>query len=79
MKNGNTAGIDSIRAEMLKADLDTSCKVLTDLFRNIWEQETIPDDWNKDLTVKLPKKGDLQSCDNWRGITVALSPIKSFL
>ena len=58
MKGGKAAGIDAIHAEMLKADLTTSTK--TDLFRNIWDKETIPDDWDKDLIVKLPKKGNLK-------------------
>lgn len=47
---------------MLKADLITSTKVLTD--------ETIPSDWDNALNVKLPRKGELQNCNNWRGITV---------
>jgi len=25
-------------------------------------------DWRDALIVPVPKKGDLQSCDNWRGI-----------
>lgn len=40
---------------MLKADLITSTKVLTDLFRSIWEEETIPSDWDKGLIVVAPK------------------------
>ena len=73
MKNGIAAGIDPIHAEMLKADLNTSSAVLTDRFRTIWDKDTIPDDWLsqpglradcKGLIVKLPKKGNLQNCDN---------------
>ncbi|KAL9958972.1 hypothetical protein ACROYT_G036051 [Oculina patagonica] len=52
--------------------------VLTDLFRDIWETDTIPDDWTKRLIVKIPKKGDLQNCDNWRGITLLSIPSKVF-
>ena len=47
MKGGKAAWIDSNHAEMLKADLGTSCKVLTDLFRHISEKDLIPGDWNK--------------------------------
>lgn len=43
MKNGKAADIDAIHAEMLKADLHTSTKVLTGLFRKIWEKDVIPD------------------------------------
>jgi len=27
-------------------------------------------DWRDALIVSVPKKGDLQSCDNWRGISL---------
>jgi hypothetical protein len=72
VKNGKSPGIDSIHAEMLKAAIATSSKILQQLFNNIWNNEIIPNDWTKGLIVKLPKnlkKGDLQICDNWRGIT----------
>ena len=45
------------------------------IFREIWERETIPEAWKTGLIVKLPKKGDLGNCDNWRGVT--LLPITS--
>ena len=41
-----------------------------DLLADIWDQENIPKDWKKGLIVKLPKKGDLSRCGNWRGITL---------
>ena len=78
MKGGKAAGIDAVLAKMLKADLTTSTKVLTELFRNIWDKETIPDDWDKGLFVKLPKKSNLQNCDNWRGITLLSIPTKVY-
>jgi hypothetical protein len=42
----------------------------------IWNEEQIPDDWRKGLLVKLPKKGDLSLCNNWRGITLLSIPSK---
>lgn len=41
-------------------------------------KETIPKDRDKGLTVKLPKKSDLQNCNNWRGITLLSIPSKVF-
>ena len=35
-----------------------------------WEEESIPEDWCRELIVKLPKKGDQTACGNWRGITL---------
>ena len=78
LKTGKAAGIDSIHAEMLKADLLTSTEVLTGLFQSIWNAEKIPYDWTKGLIVKIPKKGNLQKCDSWRGITLLSIPSKVF-
>jgi len=55
---------------MLKADFETSTKVLTDLFKTICKKGSIPSDWAKGLIAKLPMKGNLQNCNNWRGITM---------
>ena len=66
-KNGKAAGIDPIHAEMLMADLNTSSVALIDLSR---DKDIIHEDWSKGLIVKFPKKGNLQNCDNWRGITL---------
>lgn len=36
----------------------------------IWETNAVPEDWKKGFIVRLPKKGDLSSCNNWeRGNT----------
>ena len=69
-KNGRAPGPDSIHAEMLQAELDISTTVLVDLFSYIWDTNTIPCDWTNGLIVKIPKKGNLQNCVNWRGITL---------
>lgn len=78
LKSGKACGIDAIHAEMLKADILTSTRVLTDLFQNIWNSNTIPEDWSKGLIVKVPKKGNIKNCDNWRGITLLSIPSKVF-
>lgn len=36
----------------------------------------MPEDWKKGHLVKLPKKRDLSSCNNWRGITLLSIPGK---
>ncbi|KAM8714989.1 hypothetical protein ACLKA7_002093 [Drosophila subpalustris] len=36
----------------------------------IWELKVIPDAWKRGIIIKLPKKGDLSDCNNWRGITL---------
>jgi hypothetical protein len=36
----------------------------------------LPDEWKKGILTKLPKKGDLTNCYNWRGITMLSLPSK---
>ena len=36
----------------------------------IWEMEVIPDELKKGLLIKIPKKGNLSHCGNWRGISL---------
>ena len=46
MKNGKAWGIDSLQAELLKADTTTASLVLTDFFAKIWNHEVVPKDWS---------------------------------
>ena len=78
LKPNKAPGIDLINAEIIKADIESSTKYLTDLFHAIWREETIPEDWCKGVITKLPKKGDLSNCDNWRGITLLSIASKVF-
>jgi hypothetical protein len=63
-------GIDNVPPEVLKEDLDVTIELLHPLFVKIWRTGVVPDDWKKGLLVKLPKKGDVTNCKNWRGITL---------
>ena len=60
LKSGKAAGPDGIPPEALKADI----------------QERVPEDWKRGHLVKLLKKGDLSSCNNWRGIMLLSIPGK---
>lgn len=70
LKNGKAAGIDDIPAEILKADVTVTAGALLPLFRDIWEKESLPEDWLQGVIIKIPKKGDLSECSNWRGINL---------
>ena len=76
MKNGKVAGLDGIPAETLKADVNTSVEMLYCLFEDIWEKEEIPAEWKEGYLIKIPKKGYLSRCDNYRGITLLSVPGK---
>ena len=76
IENGKAAGPDGIPAEALKGDVTTSVEMLYTLFEEIWEKEEIPAEWKEGYLIKIPKKGDLSGCDNFRGITLLSVPGK---
>jgi endonuclease/exonuclease/phosphatase family metal-dependent hydrolase len=78
LKNGKAAGVDGIPAEVLKADTSLTADALLPLFTNIWNSETLPADWLQGIIIKIPKKGDLTDCKNWRGINLLCVASKIF-
>ena len=76
LKNGKASGIDNIPPEAMKALDSISLNKFHHLLNRKWEEEHIPEDWNKGILVKLPKKGDRAVCGNWRGITLLSIPSK---
>ena len=77
LKNGKAAGCDNTPPEAIKAGEDMSEEVLLDLCNRIWSEEKMPE-WKKGLLIKLPKKGDLSYCKNWRGIMLLNMASKVF-
>ena len=78
LKNGKSPGIDNINPELLKESLATSTSELQKLFNRVLEEREVPSDWKRSLIVKIPKKGDLTLCDNYRGISLLSVPSKVF-
>ena len=78
LKNHKAPGYDELPAELLKADIEQAMEALSALFKIIWKEEKIPSDWQKGLIAKLPKKGDLSDCNNWRGVTLLSITSKVF-
>ena len=74
LKTGKAAGPGGIPPEALKADTQTSTEMLYPLLNKVWDQEQEPEDWKKGHMVKLPKKDDMSSCNNWRGIMLLSIP-----
>ena len=53
-------------------------EVFHPLFEKIWNEEPVPSDWKEGFIVKLPKKGDLSQCKNYRGIMLLSTAGKIF-
>ena len=77
-KGNRAPGEDRITSDMLKVDPEMSAKCLVGLFNQVWNEEAVPEAWQKGIIIKLPKKGDLTSCGNWRGINLLSVPGKIF-
>ena len=77
-KSGKAPGPDNIPPEALKEAEELNTEALHMLFKDIWENEEIPNDWKEGYVVKIPKKGDLSLCSNYRGISLLSVPGKIF-
>ena len=72
LKNGKAGGESGILPEMVKAGCqrDEFRALLLDLVHTVWREKRVPQEWANSVLVPVPKKGDLSSCDNWRGISL---------
>ena len=71
MSSGKAPGSDSIPAEIYKAGGPTLVNQLTSLFQSMWDKEQLPQDFKDATIVHIYKnKGNRQSCDNHRGISL---------
>ena len=73
LKNGKAPGAENIAAEILKVNSDRLAEILVPVLNIVWSTGSIPNSWLEAMIVKLPKKGDLTKCSNWRGISVLSS------
>ena len=53
-----------------------AAEILLPLLTTAWNKKEIPEDWNEGVIIKIPKKGTLSDCNNWRGITLLSIPSK---
>ena len=61
--------IDNIQAELVQAGRETMIYVLTEICNRIWRTRKWPTPWTQSLIITLPKKGNLQLCQNHRTIS----------
>ena len=71
MTSGKAPGPDAIPAEVYKMGGETIRSELTNLFQTMWNQEHLPQEL-KDATIVhiYKRKGNRQSCDNHRGMSL---------
>jgi hypothetical protein len=76
LKSFKAAGPDGIMAEVLKAGGMELVKWMHRMVRKIWKEEQIVEEWKTCTIVPLFKKGDVEVCDNYRGISLLSIPSK---
>ena len=70
LKKGKSAGVDSIPAELFQAGGETMIDVLTEICNRIWRTGEWLTQWTQSLIITLPKKGNLQFCQNYIAISL---------
>ena len=77
MKTEKVVGPDDIPVEAWKCLGELVIDFLTRLFKKLLEDERMPDEWKRSVLVPIFKnKGDVQSCSNYRGITLISHTMK---
>ena len=75
LDNNSSAGVSNIPVKVIKFCKDELSPYLTDLFNCCINSGVIPDEWKMAIVTPLYKnKGDIESSDSYRGISV-LPPI----
>ena len=71
MSSGKAPGEDGIPPEVYKCGGDDLATELTRLFKELWAEGEVPQDFKDALIIHLCKnKGDRRLCDNHRGISL---------
>ena len=79
LKKGKSAGVDNIPAELVQVGGKDVITVLTTICNKIWQTGEWPTPWTQSLVITLPKKGNLQQCQNYRTISLINHPSKVML
>ena len=70
LKRNRSSGSDGITAELLQAGGEQLARQMHKLCNKAWEEGTVPDAWGKSILVRIPKRGDLSDCSNYRTISL---------
>ena len=63
LKKGKSAGVDNIPSELVQAG-EAMIDMLLIIFNKIWQTGEWPTPWIQSLIITLPKKVNLQLCQN---------------
>ena len=79
LKNSKSPGLDNLAAEVFKTACDLLSPYMVKIFNKIFMSGEYPDSWCKGVIVPIYKnKGDIDSTNNYRGITLSNVLAKTF-
>ena len=73
------AWITYVSAQLVQAGGEAMIDILTTICNKIWKTGEWPTTWTQSLVITLPKKGNLQLCQNYRTISLLSHPSKVML
>ena len=79
LKKWKSAGADNVPAELVQAGGEAMISALLTVCNKIWQTGEWPTPWTQSLIITLPKKGNLQLCQNYRTISLISHPSKVML
>ena len=79
MKKGKSAGVDNFQSELVQAGGEAMIDMLLIICNKIWQTGEWPTPWTQSLIITLPKKGNLQLCQNCRTVSLISHPSKVML
>ena len=70
LRRGKAGGSSGIPSEMiLRGGTELGARLLR-LMEKVWEEQAVVQDWKDAVVFPIPKKGNLNHCDNWCGISL---------
>ena len=74
-----SVGVDNIPEELVQAGGETVIVAFTAICHKIWQTREWPTPWTQSLVITLPKKDNLQQCQNYQTISLISYPDKVML
>jgi hypothetical protein len=79
LRSGCASGIDGVCIEMFKHTIDQTAPYLKLLFNKILNSGEFPNEWSENVITPIHKKGDKNSPNNYRAISLVNSISKIFI
>ena len=70
LANNKAPGLNGVPPNAFKAIGDTNLSWLLIFYNQLWHSQADYDEWNEGQLVPVPKKGDTNEHNKWRGVTL---------